>query len=200
MVSGYQPRRSAQPLTESEVHSTGSPRRRPGKVLKVNIHGVPAMQRTINYSNAPELDPRDPEPNHGRHGAAPAAYREALIFPSRSHHSERDCGCAAHVHTSGSDSQAYDRPTELHPPRDTPCYFLEGKLSPMQCSRCTRSPHGLATVAERHYRRSCTEEVASSHTYLERPRRIKARPTGLRGESFLQLLAAAAATAVRKLA
>lgn len=29
---------------------------------------------------------------------------------------------------------------------------------------------------------SCTEEVASSRTYLEPPRRIKARPTGLRLE------------------
>ena len=58
-----------------------------------------------------------------------------------------------------------------------PCYFLEGKLSRgPACSRCTCHGHHYQRLVARQ------EVVASSRTYLEPPRRIKARPTGLRLE------------------
>lgn len=51
-----------------------------------------------------------------------------------------------------------------------------------RCALDAHSPRAARPVPE-HYPSapgSCTEEVASSRTYLEPPRRIKARPTGLR--------------------
>lgn len=43
-----------------------------------------------------------------------------------------------------------------------------------------RTPPLLYSISNVYYLYSCTEEVASSRTYLEPPRRIKARPTELR--------------------
>lgn len=81
-----------------------------------------------------------------------------------------------------------------------PCYFLKGKLSLpeprrrrrwRQRRRCALDAHSPCAVAE-HYLSArpdtYTEEVASSRTYLEPPRRIKARPTGLRLQRSLLLL------------
>lgn len=70
-----------------------------------------------------------------------------------------------------------------------PCYFLEGKLSRGRGG--SGGGGGVLSMARRvqwpmpeHYPSarpgSRTEEVASSCTYREPPRRIKARPTGLR--------------------
>lgn len=42
-----------------------------------------------------------------------------------------------------------------------------------------------STPLQRCITHSCTEEVASSRTYLEPPRRIKARPTGLRLKRYI---------------